>query len=54
MSRLYKVLNKYFTTDVWQYSEYVLDSDYARLLSMLGLYMVLNKFSIMNIWQGSE
>ena len=54
MSGLYKVLNKYFMIDVWQYSEYALDSDYARLLSMPGLYMVLNKFAIMDIWQGSE
>ena len=40
--------------DVWQYYQYNLDSQYARLLNMLELHMVLNKFSIRDIWQGSE
>ena len=34
---------KYFMMDVWQYYEYALDSEYARVLNMLGLHMILNK-----------
>ena len=34
---------KYFMIAVWQYCEYALDSEYARVLNMLGLYMVPNK-----------
>ena len=34
---------KYFMIDVWQCSEYALDSKYARLLNMLGLYRALCK-----------
>ena len=29
--------------DVWQYYEYVLDSEYASVLNMPGLHMVLKK-----------
>ena len=33
-----------FEWDVlWQYSEYALDSEYARVLNMLGLHKILNK-----------
>ena len=39
---------------VWQYYEYNLDSDYARVLIILGLHMVLNKILCIDIWQGSE
>ena len=38
----------------WQYYEYALGSEYARVLNMLGLHMALNKFSTIDIWQGSE
>ena len=34
---------KYFVIDVWQYSEYALDSEYATVLNMLGLHQVVNK-----------
>ena len=34
---------KYFMIDVWQYSEYALDSEYATVLNMLRLHRVLNK-----------
>ena len=34
---------KYFMIDVWQYSKYALDSEYSRVLDMLGLHMILNK-----------
>ena len=33
----------YFMIDVWQYYEYDSDSEYGRVLNMLGLRMVLNK-----------
>ena len=29
--------------DVWQYYKYTLDSEYARVLNILGLHLVLNK-----------
>ena len=29
--------------DVWQYYEYTFDSEYARVLNMLGSHMILNK-----------
>ena len=45
---------KYFMIDIWRYYEYVLYSEYARVLNMLRLLMVLNKFSIIDIWHGSE
>ena len=34
---------KYFVIDVWQYSEYALDSEYATVLNMLGSHKVVNK-----------
>ena len=43
MSGLHKVLNKYLVIDIWQYSEYVLDSEYATFLIMLRLRKVVNK-----------
>ena len=39
--------------DVWQYYEYTLDSEYARVLNILGLHLVL-KILNKDIWQGSE
>ena len=45
---------KYFTIDVWQYYEYVLDCEHATVLNMLDHTMLWIKFSIINIWQGSE
>ena len=33
---------KYFIIDVWQYYEYALNSEYARVLNMLGLHIALN------------
>ena len=45
---------KYFVIDVWQYSEYALDSKYATVLNMLGLRKLWIKFFIIDIWQGSE
>ena len=29
--------------DLWQYYEYAFDSEYARVLNMLGSHMILNK-----------
>ena len=49
---LHKVLNKHVKIDCWQYYEYALDSEYARVLNMLGCNTVPNK--ILHIWQGSE
>ena len=40
MSGLYKVLNKIFL-DVWQYSEYALDSEYATALKILALQKIV-------------
>ena len=40
--------------DVGQYSEYALDSEYARVLNMLGLHMVLNKILHGKYLTGSE
>ena len=40
--------------DVGQYSEYALDSEYARVLNMLGLHMVLNKILHRKYLAGSE
>ena len=40
--------------DVWQYSKYALDSEYATVLNMLWSHKVVIKFSIINICQGSE
>ena len=40
--------------DVWQYYEYTLDSEYAKVLNILGLHLVLNKILHKDIWQGSE
>ena len=34
---------KYFVIDVWQYSEYALNSEYATVLNMLGSHKVVNK-----------
>ena len=34
---------KYFVKDVWQYSEYALDSENVTVLNILGLHKVLNK-----------
>ena len=34
---------KCFVIDVWQYSEYVLDSEYSTVLNMLGSNKVVNK-----------
>ena len=34
---------KNFMTDLWQCSEYALDSEYANVFKYLGLHMVLNK-----------
>ena len=34
---------KYFVIDVWQYSEYTLDSEYATVLNMLKSHKILNK-----------
>ena len=39
--------------DSWKHYEYVLDSEYARVLNMLGLHMA-PKFSIIDISQGFE
>ena len=33
----------YFMIDVWQYSEYAFDSEYARVPNVLGLHKILNK-----------
>ena len=33
---------KYFMIDLWQYSEYALDSEYDTVLNMLGLRKVVN------------
>ena len=46
MSGLHKVLNKIFLDRCLQYSEYseyVLDSEYATVLNILGLHKVGNK-----------
>ena len=43
MAGLHKVWIKYFVIDVWQYSEYALDSEYATFLNMLGSDKVVNK-----------
>ena len=43
MSGLYKFWIKYFMIDVWQYSEYDLDSEYATVANMLGSHKVVNK-----------
>ena len=34
---------KYFLIDVWQYSEYALNSEYVTVLNMLGSHKVVNK-----------
>ena len=34
---------EFFMIDVWQYYGYSLDSDYARVLNMLGFHLVLNE-----------
>ena len=34
---------KYFLVDLWQYSEYPLDSEYAIVLNIQGLHKVVNK-----------
>ena len=34
---------KYFVIDVWQYSEYAFDSEYATALNMLGSHKVVDK-----------
>ena len=39
--------------DVWYHSEYALDSEYAKVLNMLGLHMILNSI-LHHIWKGSE
>ena len=44
----------YFTVDVGQYCEYALDSDYVKVLNMLGLHKILNKILYHRISQGSE
>ena len=43
MSGLYKFWIKYFMIDVWQYSEYDLDSEYATVANMLGSHKVVNE-----------
>ena len=43
MSRLHKVFNKIFVIDICQYSEYILDSEYATVLEMLRSYKFVNK-----------
>ena len=38
--------------DIWQYYEYVFDSEYVTVLNMLGSHMILNK--ILHNRQGLE
>ena len=54
MSGLHKILNKIFHVDTWQYYEYALYSEYARVLNMPRFLMVLNKRSVIDIWHGFE
>ena len=44
----------YFMIDVLENCEYALDSEYARVLNMLGLHKMLNKILYYRISQGSE
>ena len=55
MSRLYiRFWIKYFLIDVWQYSEYDLDSEYEMFLNILSYTRFWIKFFIIDIWQGSQ
>ena len=48
-----KVSNKIFVIDVWQYSEYALDSEYETVLNMLGLHRVVHKIFLHRYLTGS-